>query len=292
MTVETGNLTGDAVGTGSAPGLVSGSGYGSRAGDRRAAGWRRFSRYTTARIISVIVVLGGWQLACLRINHLLLASPWQILAEYRSMIASGELFSLLGSSLGSFAIGTLLALIAGILIGLALGRYRMADAIFSQYVHALYATPNVALVPIILLWFGLGEPSQIVVIFLSAIFPVIYNTEAGVQSISRHYVEVARAYGAGEYQVLREITLPSSLPFIMTGVRLALARGLVGMIVAEIFTAISGLGAALLVASNTLQTARLFVIVTSLSIIGVILLQLGSWLERLLAPWKQTERAF
>ena len=260
----------------------------------KAAGGRRRTpnRYNVARALSVVVVIGGWQVLSLFVNHLLLASPWEILVQYREMIVSGELFSLLGNSLQAFVIGTVLALVVGIVFGVLLGRYRMADAIFSQYVHALYATPNVALVPIILLWFGLGQPSKIFVVFLSAVFPVIYNTMAGVQSLSRNYVEVARAYGASEPRILREVVMPSSLPFIMAGVRLALARGLVGMIVAEVFTSITGMGAALLVASNTLQTGRLFVIVTSLSLIGVILLQLGSLFERLLAPWKQTERAF
>ena len=263
---------------------------------RKRAGFRLFlrltNRYTLMTFGSTVVFLLSWQLASRYINPLLLPSPSSIAVAFRRMLDAGDLVGLVGTSLQSFAIGVILAIIFGVLGGLLLGRYRMLQALFGHYVNALYATPNVALVPLIILWFGLGRSAQIVVVFLSSTFPVLYNASAGVQSVSKHHVDVARAYGANERTIFLDVTIPSSLPFIMAGIRLGLGRGLVGMIVAEMFIAISGMGGAILRFSNALQTAEMFVLILILALLGVVLLQFGSYLEQRFASWKQTEKAF
>ena len=132
-----------------------------------------------------------------------------------------------------------------------------------------HATPNVALIPLLILWFGLGLLSKIVIIFLAGFFPIIVNTYAGVRNVGRGLVEVALAEGASEAQVFTKIVVPASLPFITTGVRLAMGRAVVAMVVAELFTALSGLGGAIMNYGNAFKTDKLFVIIIVLALLGV-----------------------
>jgi ABC-type nitrate/sulfonate/bicarbonate transport system permease component len=144
----------------------------------------------------------------------------------------------------------------------------------------------------IMMWFGLGMQAKTFIVFLVAVFPLLYNTYDGTRSLSRHFVEIAYAHGAGEWQVFRDVTLFATLPFIMSGLRQASGRALIGLIVAELFTSLSGLGALVAQYSNTLETARLFVVVIVLGVPGMLLMSFGEWLERRFAPWKQSERAW
>ena len=172
-----------------------------------------------------------------------------------------------------------------------MGRYRTLYYALDPFLIALYATPGVALIPLIMLWLGLGLPAKVVIIFEACFFPIVINTFAGVRNVSRANVDVARAYGASERQVLRLVLLPSSLPFIMAGIRLAVGRGVIGMVVAEFFTSLSGLGSLIIIFENAFATAKLFVPVITLSLLGVSLTTLAQILERRLAPWKESERA-
>ena len=139
--------------------------------------------------------------------------------------------------------GFSLSILVGVVIGLLMGRYRLFDYLVDLQVSALYSTPNVALIPLLILWFGLGMTSKIVIVFLAAVFPIIVNTYGGVRNVSRSLVEIAQAEGAGERQIFGKIIVPASLPFIMAGIRLAVGRAVVGMVVAEMFTAMSVSGA-------------------------------------------------
>ena len=148
-----------------------------------------------------------------------------------------------------------------------------------------------ALIPLLLLWFGLGTSSKIAIVFLSGLFPVLMNTFSGVRTVSSGLVEVGRAYGARERELFSKIILPAALPFIMAGVRLAIGRALIGIITAEMFTAVTGLGALLIRYSSALATDKFFVPVIFLSLLGVILSSAVGKLQKRLAPWKETERA-
>jgi NitT/TauT family transport system permease protein len=176
-------------------------------------------------------------------------------------------------------------------VGLLMGRYRTLYYALDPFIVALYATPGVALIPLIMLWFGLGLQAKIIIITEACFFPIVLNTYAGVRNVSRANVDVARAYGASDRQILRLVLLPSALPFIMAGIRLAVGRGVIGMVVAEFFTALSGIGSLIIIYSNAFATAKLFVPVITLSLLGVSLTALVQLLERRLAPWKETERA-
>jgi len=194
-------------------------------------------------------------------------------------------------SLSALAVGFLASLALGVALGLVLGMSRTVEAFCEPVINALYATPQVALTPLLMMWLGLGFSVKVVVVFLFAFFPILINTASGAKNVSAAMVEVARAYLAPPAQILFKVICPAALPFIMAGVRIAIGRALVGMIVAELFTAITGLGAMLSLYGNIFETAKMFVVIVVLAVLGVGLIRATQWLERRLATWKETERA-
>ncbi|MFI5268056.1 MAG: ABC transporter permease, partial [Chloroflexota bacterium] len=188
-------------------------------------------------------------------------------------------------------IGFVLAVVIGVSLGILMGRYKSVYHVFDPFITIFYATPSVALIPLIMLWFGLGLNAKIVIIFESCFFPIVINTHAGVRNVSRATVDVVRAYGATDRQVMTKVVLPSAVPFVMAGIRLAVGRGVVGMVVAEFFTALSGLGSMIIIYSNSFDTAKLFVPVITIALMGLVLTTLARTLEHRMAPWKESERA-
>ena len=247
---------------------------------------------TALRVGSTVILIVVWEFFGRRVNPILFSHPTAILRAGVDLTASGELPRAILTSLQNFVAGFSLAAVVGVTLGLLVGRFRPLEYALRHILDAFYVTPQVALIPLVILWFGLGPPAKIFIIFLVGMFPIFYNTADGVRSLSRGLVEVAEAYGASERQQFREVTVPATLPHIMTGVRLGIGRSLTGMVVAEMFTATSGLGAITVFYANTLDTARLFVPVIVLTLLGVSLLQFGLYLERRFAPWKETERAW
>ncbi len=243
------------------------------------------------RVASVAVTLGLWEWYGRGINPVFLSYPTAILAALPAMLESGELQKAFFASLQPLLIGFGVAVVLGILLGLAMGRYRLLDYLLDVQMTALYSTPNVALVPILILWFGLGIQSKIAIVILAAVFPILVNTYGGVRNLSRGLVEIAQVEGASEPQIFTKIILPASLPFIMAGVRLAVGRAVVGMVVAEMFTAITGLGGAIVNYSNAFATDKVFVTIIVLVLLGVGLTEGVKYLERHFARWKETERA-
>jgi len=220
-----------------------------------------------------------------------LSYPTAVAGAFVELIQSGELVAALLKSLQGLAIGFGLAIVVGIGLGVLMGRYVPVYFTFEPFITALYATHGVALIPLIMLWFGLGLLAKIVIIFEACFFPIVINTYSGVRNVSRASVDVVRAYGATDRQVMTKVVLPSALPFVMAGIRLAVGRGVIGMVVAEYFTALSGLGSLIIIFSNSFATAKLFVPVITLALLGVGLTALARLLERRLAPWKESERA-
>jgi NitT/TauT family transport system permease protein len=257
----------------------------------RQAGFRLSDHPRLIRITSVAIFLVAWELYGRSINPIFLSYPTAIAAAAVDMIRSGQLVAAFLQSMQGLVIGFGLAIIIGISLGVLMARYRVLNLALDPFLVALYATPMVALIPLLMLWLGLGLAAKIVIIFEACVFPIVMNTYAGVRNVSRANVDVARAYGASDRQVLRLVMLPSALPFIMAGIRLAVGRGVIGMVVAEFFTTLSGLGSLIIVFENAFATAKLFVPVITLSLLGVGLTHLVQVLERRMAPWKETERA-
>lgn len=243
------------------------------------------------RILSVATTLGVWEWFGRSVNPIFASYPSAIVAAVPEMITSGRLPTAMLESLQALSIGLVFAILFGTTIGLLMGRYRLVDQILDTQISALYSTPNVALIPLLILWFGLGLSAKVAIIFMAAFFPIIVNTYSGVRNVSRGLVEVALAENASEAQIFSKIVVPAALPFIATGIRLAIGRAVVSMVVAEMFTALSGLGGAIVVYGNAFATDRLFVIIIVLAVLGVLLTEAVRFFESKLAVWKETERA-
>jgi NitT/TauT family transport system permease protein len=167
-----------------------------------------------------------------------------------------------------------------------LGWYRRLHIIFDPFVAALYATPRVALVPLFLLWLGIGLKSKIAIIFLGAMFPVLVNVMAGVKTVDEMLVRCARSFGATDRQIFFTLAVPGAVPFIVTGMRLAVGRGLVGLYVAELVASTAGIGHLMNVAGATFQTDKFFVGVVILAVSGYVLTELIKRLEARFESWR------
>lgn len=238
--------------------------------------------------LSLIVVGSLWELSGPSMNPLFGSYPSAIWEAGVRMAQSGDLMTAILSSLQPFAAGYLLAALVGIPLGLLIGRYRMVEAAVGIYVTAGYAMPLVALVPLFMLWFGLGFTVKVAIIFTLAIFPICINTWEGVRAVPKALIEVGTSFVAPPAAVMWKIVLPATLPYIIAGMKLAIGKAVIAMVVAEFFTAISGLGGIILNAANQFDTAAMFVPIIILMIIAVGLTSLVRLLERRLAPW-QTE---
>jgi ABC-type nitrate/sulfonate/bicarbonate transport system permease component len=238
------------------------------------------------RIVAAAVLLTIWELGGRRISPLLFATPSAIVGAAGKVIGSGELWKYLQVSLKVFIAGTALGTLIGIVGGVAMARARLLDLALEPVVIALYSTPMVALIPLLVLWLGFGDSAKAAVIFLFTLFPVLLNTYQGVKSVDPKLLEVARAYRSSERDLWLDVILPSSLPFMVAGVRLAIGRGLVGMVVADLYTAVSGIGYLIVRYAQNIQIDRLFVPIVVLSLMGVTLVQGLRWLEAKVAPWQ------
>ncbi len=257
----------------------------------RRAGFRLTDHPRLVQGAVAAALLVTWELYGRSLNPIMLSYPTAVVGAFFGLVRDGELLRALVQSLEPLATGFFLSLVAGVAVGLLMGRSKLCYEALDPFLTALYATPTVALIPLIMLWFGFGFSAKVVIIFLSCFFAIVINTYAGVRNVSRATVDVVRAYGANSRQIMFKVVLPSALPFVMAGIRVAIGRGVIGMVVAEFFTALTGLGALIVVFSNAFATAKLFVPVLVLSFLGVGLTTLAGWTERRLAPWKETERA-
>ena len=250
--------------------------------DRRR---RRKLREIGIRVASLVVVLTTWEVAGGRLDPVLFATPSRIAAAAVAMLASGELWNYLWPSLIVLLNGLALAAVFGIGIGLILARYRTLDVAFEMYITFLYATPTVALVPLIVLWAGFESTAKIIILFLFAFFPLVINTYQGVKNVDPKLVEVGKAFRCSERQLWWNIVLPAVLPFIVTGLRLAVGRGLIGMVLADLYTAISGIGYLIVRTASTYRIDKMFVPIVTLGLLGITLTAILRLVEKRVAPW-------
>lgn len=246
-------------------------------------------RYWLVRLASIIIVLAIWEVAGRQVNPLFMAYPSDIVRAAYQMIASGELLYAFLDSMKTLTLGFVIACIVGVAFGLLIGRYRYVDAASDWLVNALYATPLVAITPLVILWFGLGFAAKLFIVFILAVFPVLINTASGVRNVAAQLVDVGTAFAATERQIFTKIILPAALPFMMTGIRLGIGRAIIGMVVAEFFTAINGLGALIIKYGNQFETAAMFVPILCLMLMGVVYTSIALRFEHWVAPWRFTE---
>jgi NitT/TauT family transport system permease protein len=237
------------------------------------------------RLVSVLAIAVAWELYGNAINPVLLSSPTAIIAATFEMIGDGTLTKAMSESFVVLGAGSLIGVTAGLVIGLAAGRSQVFGTLIELPLNALYATPSVALIPVIVVWFGFGPTAKTVVVILFVLFPVLINTMRGVQEVDRDLVEVARSFCSGERRMWFDLILPSALPYVVTGLRLAIGRALIGVIVAEFFTAFSGLGYLIVTNANSFRTDRTFVPILVIAVLGVLLTALLEFVERRVVRW-------
>ena len=236
---------------------------------------------------SLICVLAIWEFFGRNVNPIFASHPSAIFKEGIAMVIDGEIFHALLQSLQPLATGYCLAAAVGIPLGLLIGRYRWAEAGLGVYITAGYATPLVALIPLFILWFGLGFAVKVAIVSVLAVFPIAINTWAGAKGVPRTLIELGRTFVGSEFQIMTKIVIPSTLPYIMVGLKLAVGRSIIAIVVAEFFTLLTGLGGIILKAGDSFDTARMFVPVMVLMTLGITLTWLVGWLEHKVAPWQR-----
>jgi NitT/TauT family transport system permease protein len=246
---------------------------------------KQFALNIAIRIASLFVVLVIWQIFGARVDQSLFTTPIAIVKAAVEMIGSGELWEYLAPSLVVLAIGLTLAAVIGVLVGLVLARFWVLDVALGVYITFLYSIPSVALVPLIVLWAGFATTSKVIILFLFAFFPMVINTYQGVKNVDPKLIEVGRLFRCSERQLWTNIVLPSALPFIVTGLRLAVGRGLIGMVLADLYTAISGIGYLIVRTASTYEVNKMFVPIVTLGLLGVTLTACVRFVEVRVAPW-------
>jgi ABC-type nitrate/sulfonate/bicarbonate transport system permease component len=237
-------------------------------------------------LTSLALFLAIWEILGRRTNPIFGAPPSAIFAAFLVLLHNGKLATALWQSLQPFLVGYGAAIVIGVPLGLVIGRFWIAEAALGMLITGGYAMPLLALVPLLILWCGLGFAVKAAVIFLMSIFPICINTWLGVKSVPKTLIEVGKSLVASNAVILRRIVLPATLPYIMAGIRLAVGRAVVGMVVAEFFTQISGLGGIIINAGNNFDTATMFVPIIVLMVLAVGLNALIGWFERIVAPWQ------
>ena len=239
--------------------------------------------------ISVAIFLIIWELVgnvFQWINPMFMSAPSLIFKAGYEMFRSGEIYHDLYVSGVEFLGGYFLAAAVGIPFGIMTGWYKRMSYIFDPFVNALNATPRVALLPLVIIWLGIGILSKVGIIFLGAVFSILINTRDGVKTTPVNLLNAARSFGASEWMVFKTVVVPSTIPFILTGLRLAVGRALVGVLVGELYAATAGIGFMITVAGATFQTDKVFVGVGIFALSGMIGMELLTKVERRFDKWR------
>jgi NitT/TauT family transport system permease protein len=251
----------------------------------------RIANSTLRGVLSILAAGAIWEFAgrTFLSNPLFFAPLSAVLAKMLTLWQAGTLQHDILTSAQEFAIGFVLASIAGIAIGVVMASSKAICDLIDPWVSMLYATPFVALAPLLTLWLGIGLASHIAVVFIVVIFPVLINTHAGLANSDRDLIEVAKSYGANQTQIFLKIRFPGALPFIVAGLRQGIARGLTGVVVAELFGSRAGLGYLILISGQQFDPAGLFVGILLFALVGVGAVEAVRVLERRMAPWRFSE---
>ncbi len=249
--------------------------------------WERPAIFRYGFVALILIV---WQIVGPTISPIFFTYPTKIAVAFYTLTANGDLPYYLAQSLEVMFYGLTIAIAVGIPLAVAMARIRWLDWALDLPINALYATPLVAVVPLLVLWFGIYLKAKIIVVFLFAVFPVLINTYQGVRECDKNMLEVARSFRSSEAAVWRDVLLPFAVPYIIAGVRLAIGRGLIGMIIAEFYTTISGLGFMITKYANNFEMDKTFVPVIVLMFLGVSLTSLLKWFGHRIAPWSAANR--
>ena len=236
----------------------------------------------------VVLLLAVWEiLAALRVEPpILLPGPADVASAFHSMFSSSAIWTDLRVSGEEFLYGYLLAAAVGIVFGVLIGWYTRVGYMLDPLVNFMYSVPRVALTPLLIIWLGIGLTSKIALVFLVAVFPVLINTSSGVRNLDSQLLRAARCFGAGDLQIFRTVALPASVPFILSGLRLAVGQAIIGVFVAELVGAQRGIGQLMNNAGEQFQTSTVFVGLIIFAVAGVLFTGLVRAVERHFDAWR------
>ncbi len=237
-------------------------------------------------VLSLVVVLGTWEIVGRSINPLLFAPPSSVLQEFGELLSTGELVDAATITMQALFLGYLLAVIAGIPFGIAMGVWTRLGDILQPYLYAIFATPRVVVVPLIVVWFGIGFEARLFLVFFWSAIAISVNTAQGVRHARPDLVEVARSFQVSKLQLARHVLIPGAIPFVIAGLRIGAERAIVGVIIGEMFLQIVGLGGVITTGSQELDPPKMLVAVVVIASMGTLLVTLLDLLERRFQSWK------
>ncbi|HEY6603524.1 MAG TPA: ABC transporter permease [Xanthobacteraceae bacterium] len=252
--------------------------------------WQRFEP-TILGFGSLVVLLLVWEFLPLLITmqegtKLFFTVPSDIGGTLWQMFATGAIWGPLGVSASAFAIGLSIAIAVGLPVGVLLGRSAALNAMFDPFITAFNATPRLVFLPLFLLWFGLGMWSKVMIVFIGALFPILINTYEGVRNADRVLINVVRSFGATEWGIARLVVVPNALPYIVVGLRLAIGRAVLGVVVAEFFGSEAGLGVVMVRAASRFQVDVVFAGLIVFAALSLLMTGLVKLLEDRLSQWR------
>jgi ABC-type nitrate/sulfonate/bicarbonate transport system permease component len=243
------------------------------------------------RVTTFVLLMAVWEVAAADVNRALFAPPSEVAASLIDIaLVKGTIWGPLFDSLRTLFIGLALCIAVGVPLGLAMGRSQTIQFVLDPYVTFLYVLPNVAFIPVLVVWLGLGLEMRVALVFLSGVFPMTINTMIGARHVDSEFIDGGRSFSASSWQIMRTIVVPASLPFMFAGLRIAFSAAWVGVIVAEMTALITGVGGMILRFSNFFQTANVLVPILFIMFVGITIQWSTALLQRRLTPWHRDAR--
>ena len=268
------------------------------AGERDAPARSVWHRFESALLGtgSIVILLLVWEILPRLVpmsagTKLFFTTPSQVAGTLWGLFATGAIWTPLGVSAAGFALGLGMAIVVGLPLGVLIGRSRTLNAMFDPFITAFNATPRLVFLPLFMLWFGLGLWSKVLIVFIGALFPILINTYEGVRNADKVLINVVRSFGAKEWDVARLVVVPNSMPYIVAGLRLAVGRAVLGVVVAEFFGSESGLGVMMVQAAGRYQVDVVFSGLIVFAALSLVMTGFVQVLERRLSRWRPQHAA-
>jgi NitT/TauT family transport system permease protein len=242
--------------------------------------------YHVMGALSAVAFLAVWQVISMNVSPIILPTPARVADALVELTASGELPKAAAETIWPFVAGLVVAFVIGTAIGLLLGIFQSVARIVDPYIFIFWSIPHIAWLPLFIAWFGVGNSTLVIFVFVSAVFPQLITVETGAKQADSFLVEVARSLGGTRSEILRYVVLPSTLPYIIAGLRIGVGRALVGIIVGELLIVASGIGYMLQFYGETLALARYFAPLIVIAVLAIALNRAVNWAERAFIRWK------
>lgn len=241
--------------------------------------------------LAFIGFIALWQWFSGRVNPVLFPAPMEVVRAYKDLWESGELLPAFWTTIQTLAIGFFLAALVGIVGGILVGRIPLLGVLLEPYLEAIYATPRVVITPLVILWFGVGDAGRLFLVFIGTFIPILVNTAIGVRNARPDLIEVAKSFGASERELVRHVIMPGAVPFVLAGLRIGVGRAMIGVVIAEIFLDLTGLGGLIQTDASYFRVDRMIAVVLILSLLGTILMALLGKLEGHFSNWRSVQQS-